>query len=109
MYKDKNILVTGGTGLLGRELVELLANAGAKVRSISLDDNNLNPLWGAEHFKADLRNIKNCISACAGMDYVFHIAGVKGSPVVARRVSESPQRVPTESQRVSRELRRPLA
>jgi len=85
MYKDKNILVTGGTGLLGRELVELLANAGAKVRSISLDDNNLNPLWGAEHFKADLRNIKNCISACAGMDYVFHIAGVKGSPVVMKK------------------------
>ena len=85
MYKDKNILVTGGTGLVGRELVELLVKSGAKVRSISLDDNNLNPLWGAEHFKADLRNIKNCISACAGMDYVFHIAGVKGSPVVMKK------------------------
>mgnify|MGYP006404346757 FL=1 len=85
MYKDKNILVTGATGLVGRELVELLVKAGATVRSVSLDENNLDPSWGVEHFTADLRNIRNCLSACAGMDYVFHIAGVKGSPVVMKK------------------------
>tara|TARA_R100000734_G_C3319180_1_gene114535 strand:+ start:1090 stop:2076 length:987 start_codon:yes stop_codon:yes gene_type:complete len=84
MFKNKNILVTGGTGLVGRELVELLVNEGAKVRSISLDDNNFDPDWDVEYFKADLRNIVNCYNACAGMDYVFHIAGVKGSPVVMK-------------------------
>ena len=84
MYNNKNVLVTGGTGLVGRELVELLVKAGSKVRSISLDENNFDPAWDVEYFKADLRNIKNCFGACEGMDYVFHIAGVKGSPVVMK-------------------------
>lgn len=39
-FKEKNVLVTGGTGLVGRELVELLVKEGAKVTSISLDENN---------------------------------------------------------------------
>jgi len=84
MYKNKNVLVTGGTGLVGRELVELLVKAGSKVRSVSLDENNFDPDWGVEYFKADLRNIQNCSGVCEGMDYVFHIAGVKGSPVVMK-------------------------
>jgi FlaA1/EpsC-like NDP-sugar epimerase len=30
-YKDKQVLVTGGTGLIGRPLVEMLLEQGAKV------------------------------------------------------------------------------
>ena len=44
MYKDKKVLVTGGTGLVGRELVELLVNQGANVTSASLDHDNLDPV-----------------------------------------------------------------
>ena len=40
MFENKKVLVTGGTGLVGRELVELLVNRGANVTSVSLDDNN---------------------------------------------------------------------
>ena len=36
-YKDKNVLVTGGTGLIGRPLLEYLIDAGAKVTCASLD------------------------------------------------------------------------
>tara|TARA_A100001515_G_scaffold144987_1_gene151166 strand:+ start:1196 stop:2185 length:990 start_codon:yes stop_codon:yes gene_type:complete len=84
MFKDKKILVTGGTGLVGRELVELLVNRGAIVTSVSLDDNNLDPAWGATYIKKDLRSRENCFELCEGMDYVFHIAGIKGSPVVMK-------------------------
>jgi NAD(P)-dependent dehydrogenase (short-subunit alcohol dehydrogenase family) len=35
-FKEKNVLVTGGTGLVGRELVELLVKEGAKVKVQSI-------------------------------------------------------------------------
>ena len=41
MFEGKKVLVTGGTGLVGRELVELMVNRGADVTSVSLDENNL--------------------------------------------------------------------
>ena len=37
-YKNKKILVTGGTGLIGRPLVEMLVANGAEVKVVSLDD-----------------------------------------------------------------------
>jgi len=37
-YKNKKVLVTGGTGLIGRPLVDMLVNAGADVTIVSLDD-----------------------------------------------------------------------
>jgi len=84
MFVDKKVLVTGGTGLVGRELVELLIKQGAAVTSVSLDENNLDPEWGATYIKKDLRSRENCFELCEDMDYVFHIAGIKGSPVVMK-------------------------
>ena len=84
MFNNKNILVTGGTGLVGRELVELLVNQGANVTSASLDNNNFNEEWGVDYLNTDLRVLKNCICACEGKDFVFHIAGIKGSQVITK-------------------------
>ena len=36
-YKNKKILITGGTGLIGRQLVNLLLSYGAKLTVVSLD------------------------------------------------------------------------
>ena len=42
-FKDKNILVTGGTGLIGFELVNLLIKKNpSKIRVVSLDKNIFN-------------------------------------------------------------------
>ena len=35
MYENKNILVTGGTGMIGSHLVELLLEKNANIRIIS--------------------------------------------------------------------------
>ncbi|MEK6933402.1 MAG: NAD(P)-dependent oxidoreductase [Nanoarchaeota archaeon] len=78
-YKDKNVLVTGGTGMIGRQLVELLIQKGAKVRIASLDDPSLAPS-GTEFMRVDLTNLDNCINACNNVEFVFHLAGIKGSP-----------------------------
>ena len=36
-YVGRNCLITGGTGMIGREIATLLADAGANVRVVSLD------------------------------------------------------------------------
>ena len=36
-FKQKNCLVTGGTGMIGREISKILVNFGANVKAISLD------------------------------------------------------------------------
>ena len=37
MFKDKNILVTGGSGMIGRQLVSLLLNEGANIHVADLN------------------------------------------------------------------------
>src|SRR3990167_7950371 len=81
-YKDKTILVTGGTGLIGRPLVEMLIAAGAKVRIASLDDpSRAHPQ--AEFVRVDLTDMNNCFKVCQSKDKVVHLAGIKGTPKVA--------------------------
>lgn len=80
-YKGKKVLVTGGTGLIGRPLVEMLAESGAKVVIVSLDDPTGLPK-GVKFIRADLREFKSCMEVCEGQDFVFHLAGIKGSPAM---------------------------
>lgn len=83
IYEGKKILVTGGTGMIGRELVERLINFGADVRVSSLDDSS-RAHQEAEFIKADLTNYESCVKVCENMDFVFQLAGIKGSPLVCQ-------------------------
>ena len=81
MFKNKNVLVAGGSGLIGRQLVRLLKNEGAFVRvvdkkmsfDITLDES-------IEDIQMDLTTMNNCMEACHDMDYVFNLMCIKGSP-----------------------------
>lgn len=83
-YKKKKILVTGGTGLIGRPLVEKLVEEGAEVLIVSLDDPSRAP-DGVKFVRADLREFSNCMNVCRDIDIVFHLAGIKGSPALNQR------------------------
>ena len=37
-FFKKKVLVTGGSGMIGRQLVNLLVNCGAKVTVVAMDD-----------------------------------------------------------------------
>ena len=43
-YKNKNVLVTGGTGLIGRPLIKKLKKLGANLTVVSLDNPSPQPL-----------------------------------------------------------------
>lgn len=84
-YKNKKILVTGGTGLIGRPLVQMLVDAGAEVTAASLDSITAStaPL-PCPFVHTDLREFSNCMDICEGQDIVFQLAGIKGSPFATK-------------------------
>lgn len=76
-FDGKEVLVTGGTGLIGRQVVDLLCGAGARVRIVSLDRIRVHDK--AEHVVGDLRDFEFCRHVTANAEFVFHLAGIKGS------------------------------
>ena len=81
-FKNKNILVTGGTGLIGRQIVKILCDEQASITVVSLDDIKIDER--ASYAKGDLSNFNMCKEITSQMDYVFHIAGIKGSVEVTK-------------------------
>ena len=81
-FSSKNALVTGGTGLIGRQIVKMLCDAGACVRIVSLDEVNVD--GRAEHVFGDLTDFNLCKELTKNMDFVFHLAGIKGSIEVTK-------------------------
>ena len=80
-FTGKNALVTGGTGLIGRQVVDLLCGAGANVRIVSLDKVKVHDK--AEHVIGDLTNFDLCKQVTKDMDFVCHLAGIKGGAGVS--------------------------
>src|SRR4030043_136035 len=81
-FKGKKALVTGGTGLIGRQVVSMLCDAGTHVTIVSLDKIRVDDR--AEHVFGDLTSFEFCKDVTRDKDLVFHLAGVKGSIEVTR-------------------------
>ena len=85
--KGKSVLVTGGAGFIGSNLVEALLNLGAKV---SVFDNletgkrtNLTEFDSNEAFtfiEGDIRNYEDCLNAMEGIDLISHQAALGSVP-----------------------------
>lgn len=76
-FDRKNTVVTGGTGLIGRQVVKLLCDAGANVTIVSLDRVEVHTK--ADHVYGDLTDFSFCKEITKDKDFVFHLAGIKGS------------------------------
>jgi GDP-L-fucose synthase len=81
--RGKKVLVTGGTGMIGRYLVDKLINKECQVTVVSLDSPEDLP-DSVAFKKLDLTSLTNCIEACEGQDFVFNLVGIKGSPKMSR-------------------------
>ncbi len=73
------ILVTGGAGRLGYEVVKLLLQQNEAVRVFDLPSVNWGPLealGGVDFFKGDITDPEQTSLACAGVDAVIHLAAI---------------------------------
>jgi uncharacterized protein YbjT (DUF2867 family) len=79
------ILVTGGTGTLGRLVTPLLREAGRTVRVLSRSDRE--GADGVEYVTGDLTTGEGLAAALAGVETVIHCAGTsKGDEVKAEQL-----------------------
>lgn len=88
MINNKKILVTGGAGFIGSNLVEELLQLGNKVTCL---DNfstgkreNVAPFLSNPNFtliEGDIRDLETCRKAVAGQTYVLHEAALGLFPV----------------------------
>ena len=79
MFKDKKVLITGGGGMIGRSLINQLLNKGCEITIADLTKPTDLP-EGVKFYEVDLRYFDNCLTICKGKNFIFHLAGVKGSP-----------------------------
>ncbi|WP_096271132.1 polysaccharide biosynthesis protein [Paucisalibacillus globulus] len=97
MFKNKTILVTGGTGSWGYELVrQLLEFNPKKIRIFSRNESNQftmrqefdnNPRL--DFIIGDIREKEELLDACQGVDYIFHLAALKHVPVCENQPLEA--------------------
>ena len=67
-FKDKRILVTGGAGFLGKQVIEQLYRAGAEPENITVKRSR----------ECDLRQMAACQQAVDQQDIVIHLAAHVG-------------------------------
>ncbi len=71
MFKDKKVLVTGGAGFVGVNLIKRLLTLGAKVRATLHVKDAVVTDPRVEYIRCDLREADDCKRVTEGMDYVF--------------------------------------
>jgi GDP-L-fucose synthase len=76
-FFNKRVLITGGTGLIGREVTNILRTQGSLITVVSLD--SIKQHDDVRYIHGDLTNFDFCLEVTKNIDYVFHLAGIKGS------------------------------
>ncbi|MGE6611534.1 polysaccharide biosynthesis protein [Peribacillus sp. NPDC076916] len=87
MFKNKTLLITGGTGSFGNAVMERFLNSDIKeIRIFSRDEkkqDDMRKLYRNEKLKfyiGDVRDLASVKNAMHGVDYVFHAAALKQVP-----------------------------
>ena len=96
MFKDKKILITGGTGSLGNALSKRLLNEGVEsIRIFSRNENKQVTMeqkfndHRLEFFIGDVRDLHRLRRALEDVEIVFHAAALKHVPVIEHNPFEA--------------------
>ena len=74
MFKDKNFLITGGTGFLGTSICKRILNEGAFVRSTHFSQSPSFQHPRLEWVHANLEDQLDCSKICTDIDYIIMCA-----------------------------------
>lgn len=87
MFKNKTILITGGTGSFGNAVLRRFLNSNIKeIRLLSRDEKKQDDMRQfyknnkIKYYIGDVRNKRSVDYAMDGVDYVFHAAALKQVP-----------------------------
>ena len=87
MFKDKVLLITGGTGSFGNKVLERFIETDIKeIRIFSRDEKKQDDMRRkinsskVKYYIGDVRDYESINSALNGVDYVFHAAALKQVP-----------------------------
>lgn len=87
MFKNKTLLITGGTGSFGNAVMQRFLKSDIKeIRIFSRDEkkqDDMRKLYKSEKLKfyiGDVRDINSVKNALFGVDYIFHAAALKQVP-----------------------------
>ena len=87
MFKDKVLLITGGTGSFGNEVLKGFLHTDIKeIRIFSRDEKKQDDMRKAYHhpklkfYIGDVRDMSSVDVATKGVDYIFHAAALKQVP-----------------------------
>ena len=85
MFKNANILVAGGTGFVGVNLIKRLLDLGANVSATLHRKEPVLKDSRVRYISGDLRIPEHCVEAVGGIDYVFMCAAnTSGAAVMAK-------------------------
>lgn len=87
MFKDKILLITGGTGSFGNKVLEMFLDSDLKeIRILSRDEKKQDDMrkkynnHKIKFFIGDVRDITTLDNAMEGVDFLFHAAALKQVP-----------------------------
>jgi UDP-glucose 4-epimerase len=87
MFKDKTLLITGGTGSFGNAVLDRFLNTNiGEIRIFSRDEKKQDDMRRAYHndkikyYIGDVRDLASVMNAMHGVDYLFHAAALKQVP-----------------------------
>jgi len=87
MFKDKVLLITGGTGSFGHAVLNRFVDTDIKeIRVFSRDEKKQDDMRGyiksskVKYYIGDVRDLESLNYAMKGVDYVFHAAALKQVP-----------------------------
>ncbi|WP_313950775.1 polysaccharide biosynthesis protein [Accumulibacter sp.] len=87
MFKDKTLLITGGTGSFGSAVIRQFLNSDLReIRILSRDEKKQNDMRTRYHdaklkfYLGDVRDYQAVLNAMRGVDLVFHAAALKQVP-----------------------------